>query len=178
MTDFEKFIKERKDKSVKETFDPEKRISFYQQKVSDFFQMVEKEWLVDVITSGDVKIDKNPKYITEEKLGTYQASEMEITFGDVTVKLEPIGTILLGTNARIDMVYNAESIMCVRVGKNITRPSQLIHISVNGEKEFPNFEPGEATWKFVLNQNMGAEYIEITKETFQQTMMDLINGEI
>lgn len=174
MTEFEKFIKDKKEEAEKKQagFNPEDRIQFFQKIVADFFDSVINDWLGDV--KDDLSFKQLPLSITEQSLGTYQVNALVISFGNEEVILRPVGTVLIGAKGRIDMICKNYSVMCVYVGENIRSASQLIRIRINGEVERAA-KPGDPVWKFASREGKYS-YETITKETFQRKLMELVNA--
>lgn len=150
-------------------------INLYKTRVADFFAQVENEWLKDYINHG-VSITSDETTIFEERLGNYTIDSRLIIIGCHKIRLAPIGTILIGTPARIDMEYGSSSAMFVMVGENITCAGDQIVITVNGERTRKRKEPGQLVWKYVKN-NRQRNYVTVTADTFQKAIMSLINDE-
>lgn len=156
-------------------FDMEGVKNLYKSRVTDFFYQVENIWLKDYINNG-VSIASEVTTIFEERLGNYTVDSRLITIGCHKIKLTPIGTILIGTPARIDMEYGSSSTMFVMVGENITCAGDQIVITVNGERTRKRKDPGQLVWKYVKN-NRQRNYVTVTTDTFQKAIMALINDE-
>lgn len=133
--------------------------------MADFFNQVENDWLKDYLNNG-VTITSEETTIFEERLGTYTVDSRLITIGCHNIKHTPIGTILIGTPARIDMEYGSSSAMFVMVGENITCASDQIVITVNGERTRKRKDPGQLVWKYVKN-NRQRNYVAVTADTFR-----------
>lgn len=175
--DFKKFV----DTSVgranedHQRFNRDEVINLYRTRVAEFFGRVENEWLSDYVNKG-VTITSEEITIFEERLGKYTVDSRIITIGCHKINLTPIGTILIGTPARIDMEYGSSSAMFVMVGENITCAGDQIEITTNGERARIRKEPGELVWKYVQN-NRQRNYVRVTADTFQKAIMSLIDDE-
>lgn len=156
-------------------FNRDEVINLYKSRVADFFDRVENEWLSDYVNNG-VTITSEETTVFEERLGKYTVDSLIITIGCHNIKLTPIGTILIGTPARIDMEYGSSSAMFVMVGENITCAGDQIEITTNCERTRKRKEPGELVWKYVQN-NRQRNYVTVTADTFQKAIMSLINNE-
>ena len=156
-------------------FNREEVINVYKKRVEDFFSHVENDWLKEYINNG-VSVSTDTITIFEERLGNYMVESRLITIGCHKIKLTPIGTILIGTPARIDMEYGSLSAMFVMVGENITCAGDQIVISINGERARKRKDPGQLVWKYVKN-NRQRNYMTVTADTFQKAIMTLINDE-
>ena len=93
------------------------RINAFIGYVNEFYEKVDHEWLEgcynDVFTTN-----LSSMTITEESLGTYEVNKKNLRIGSYFLEFEPIGTVLIGSDARIDLKYLNESVKFVRVGDN------------------------------------------------------------
>lgn len=156
-------------------FNREEVINLYKSRVAEFYSQVENEWLRDYVNNG-VSITTDSITIFEERLGKYMVDSRLITIGCHKVKLTPIGTMLIGTPARIDMEFGSSSIMFVMVGENVTCAGDQIVVTINNDRVKKRKEPGDLVWKYVKN-NRQRNYVSITADTFQKAIMALINDE-
>jgi len=175
MTEFKKFVKDENDNAKKKTFNSKKRIEEFRKLITDLYDKVDNDWLNDEISDGEVKTETIPFKIYEEALGEYEVEKKVIEIGDNRITLQPVGTIILGTPARIDMIYHGKSVMIVYTGENIDYPSQMISISINGEPERKQKDPGKPVWKFAYRDRL-LKLVTITADTFQQQIMDLVKS--
>ena len=158
-------------------FNPAERIEYFQKLVRDFFETLEGDWFKEAVDEGLMKIEKSELLITEETLGQYKTEKRRLTFGSEVIDFVPIGTIMLGTDARIDMDYKQNKVMFVHVGENVKSASDLIVIRVNGEtvKKAKCAVPVKKVWKLTY-ANARTIYTEATAQSVQQLIMDLVNA--
>lgn len=159
-------------------------IALFKQRVSQFYEHIEQDWLKELIETGKIVCAKREISVTEESLGTYPIDEMTLTFGRFVIRLTPIGTILIGSPGRIDMTYEGKSRMFVLIDKRITNASQQIVIKeyigtepVDKEKKAkakPMSKP-EYVWKFVDDLRLYT-YSIVDRQSFQDLIVKLING--
>lgn len=149
------------------------KINAFIEHVNEFYDKVDHEWLEgcynEVFTT-----DLSSMTITEESLGTYEVNKKNLRVGSYFLEFEPIGTILIGSDARIDLKYLNESVKFVRVGDNFENLQDFIIIRVNGRIEKKRKEPGEIVWKYVNPQNN--KLIKVTSTSLQNLIADLINA--
>lgn len=175
MTKFDEFLAEQnRQKQDNGIFDVSKRIDQFQHHVEELYSLIDNEWLQPYIENGQIPTGKVTISITEERLGTYPIEAKWIDLGAKRVSLTPIGTMLIGTNARIDISYQSKEIMIVRVGENIHGASNLISISVNGETQGRIVNPGRVVWKYI-HRNGRLSYVTLNTETFRNLLMELTN---
>ena len=172
MTEFDKFIKEQKDKKTE--FNPEKRIEFFKTKVAELYSEVDT-WLGKYIENKEIETGYTKIDVTEERLGTYAVEEKWLMIGNERVVLRPVGTIMIGTPARVDIQNGYKSLMIVLIGKNIEHFSQMIRCEEPGETYQKKEVPESLVWK-IVNPRERDIYEELNKEVFERIIMELING--
>ena len=155
-------------------FDPEKRIKKFQMLIEELYSEM-NTWLQEGLQNGKIQTGLIPVSIKEELLGIYEVNDKWFQIGNARINLHPVGTILIGTDARIDLTYRSKEIMIVRAGKDIEYPGQKISIQVNGEKVPKKKDKETLVWKYVKD-NRRLSYIELNKDSFENLIMDLING--
>lgn len=162
-----------KAKEGKRTFDPTERIAKFTALVDGLYDSI-KEWLSDSIKTGGITTGIVPVSVREERLGVYTANSMWIQIGAERVTLMPIGTVLIGTDARVDLQYKTKEVMIVRTGENILDAGDLIEVRIVGEPARPKSAPGKKVWKYVSGIRR-MSYTTLTKDTFQVLLMNVIN---
>lgn len=173
---FNEFVKSMNEKAKEDnkTFNPADRIEKFTTLVDGLYRSI-REWLYEGIESGGITTGTVPITIREERLGAYTANSMWIQIGTARVTLTPIGTILIGTNARVDLQYKAKEVMIIRTGENIEGAGELIEVRVNGVVEGgPRPKPGQDVWKYVSDKRR-MTYKALNKDNFQDLIMNVIN---
>ena len=174
MTDFNKFVQEQNERTKKTDSCKSQKIEYFQQMVEKFYSLLQEDWLK--IDGDGLSFQKEPMEITEEQLGIYHVDKLLVTIGRTRVVFQPIGTILIGTDARIDMILNGRKVMFIRTGKNVNYASDLIDVRINGEKPKKNKDFGEVVWKFV-RKNGNVSLVEATADSVQKLIMEEVNNE-
>lgn len=156
----------------------------FKQRVHEFYECVEQDWLKELIDSKQVVCSKKEISVTEERLGTYSIEEMTLYLGRFVIRLIPIGTILIGSPGRVDMIYEGKSRMLVLVDKRIKSAAQQIVFKtymgstpidkrdVSSRKPLPK---PEYVWKFIDDPRQYT-YSIVDKDSFQNLIVELING--
>lgn len=132
-------------------------------------------WLEEELQSKAITTGTVPVTIVEERLGSYQTMNKWIQIGCERIELHPVGTIMIGTNARIDVTCNSKEVMIVRTGENVDGPGSLIsvRIVVNGEPEpARKRNPGKPVWKYVKKEQRFS-YVTLNKKSFENLIMEL-----
>ena len=89
----------------KETESPHRRV----QRQKEWLDAVEgilghiRSWLAEAQREKLIKIHPDKIKITEENLGTYTAPYLVLTTAGKTVKVQPIGSTIIGADGRVDM---------------------------------------------------------------------------
>ena len=145
--DFSDFLSQQNEKAKKEkAFDASAHIVKYQGLIRDLYNKIDTEWLGEYVKSGQVKTGECICSITEEMLGTYQVQSKWIEIAGQRISIEPVGTILIGTDARLDIVYRG-------------RERMIVHV--------------DNLWKLV-DREQCISYKVLNAEVFQNLLMDLM----
>ena len=160
-------------KKDKKGFNPAERIESFRKLVNSLYADIDS-WLGEEIESGKILTGTVPITITEERLGSYMVDEKWIQIGNVRIQFHPVGTILVGTNARVDMVCGAKEVMIVRVGENVESPYNLIHVEINGEIIKKRKSSGKSVWKYV-NADQRLSYVKLDKNSFEDLIIEVVN---
>lgn len=161
-------------KNNKNDFNPAERIDAYRKLVNSLYADIDY-WLSEELGSGKIQTGSVPITITEELLGAYTVDEKWIQIGNARIQFHPVGTILIGTNARVDMIYGSKDVMIIRVGENVLSPSDQIQIRVNGDSTPKRKASGKKVWKYV-KEGMHLSYIALNKDSFEDLIIDVVNG--
>lgn len=172
-TDFVNSMNE-KAKEKSSEFNPEERIKAFIGWVNSLYANID-EWLSEELMSGAITTKTVRITITEERLGAYEVMEKWIQIGRARITLHPVGTIMIGTKARVDMEYGARKMMLVRVGENVNESRNLISLRIAGEPASPKKPADKVVWKVVKDRKR-LSYVTLTKESFENIIMELING--
>ena len=174
MTKFDDFIKQEK-KAAKEKsgFNAPERIQKFKSLIDELYNKIDNEWLAQYIANGDITTGLCDHTITEEKLGSYTVMQKYLEIGGKRVMLCPIGTILIGTDARIDIEYHTKSFMIVHIDENVQGFSDMIEVKVNGKVEKKAVKSGKPTWKLV-NEATRISYKTINANVFKEMLMELL----
>jgi hypothetical protein len=151
-------------------------------RLDDLYRQVEG-FLIGYLGTGTVKIAYSSVEITEEQVGTYEAKSMTIAIGRKTVQLEPIGTFLIGTKGRVDVVGPRESGRLTLLDKDVKNLSQLLRVSVNivGRSPVPppapQKDPSAIQWVWrIVTRPPKVGIVEMTKENFLDLLAEVANG--
>jgi hypothetical protein len=147
--------------------------------LDELFAMV-GEFLKTYVAQSQVSIAYKQVELNEEYIGPYSAKAMVISIGSKVIKLEPIGTMLIGSKGRVDVSGPFGHVQLLLLSKTAKSASDLIHVSVSfdGVPALPPPRPQskiEWAWK-IVSRPPRREFIELNKETFLSLLLEVSNG--
>lgn len=136
--------------------------------------------LAKYISSGHIRIEYKPIGLNEEGIGSYNAKQMILRIGRQRVDLIPIGTLLIGSKGRVDIIGPAGKAELLLVDDKAPSPRSLIKVSVGVSGKAPvaaSEPPRKIDWEWkILSRPPERRFIEITQETLFQLIMEVANG--
>jgi hypothetical protein len=138
-------------------------------------------YLKPYVDAGQITIGYQPIDLSEEDIGRYSATEMIITIGGKTIKLEPIGCRILGSKGRVEVAGPLARAQLLLLDSRVTSTSELIHesVSINGGLALPPLEEPcsdiEWVWRIVTRPPR-REIIQINKDNFLNLLVEISNG--
>lgn len=143
------------------------------------------EYLDEYIKGGTIKLRELMIELNEENIGAYKAKRLVIAIGAQEIVFTPVGTLLIGSKGRVDVVGSAGNSRLVLIDKNLTHPRQMFRVTVTtippGGSPTPSPEPTpspkeiEWAWK-IVSRPPAMQFIELNKETFFELLMEVSNG--
>jgi hypothetical protein len=132
--DFDDFInKQAAKKSQEEPINWDNQRDEWLNYLSEYYSKAE-EFLKEYIEDNKVSIKYTDKEIYEEYIGGYTVKVLNIELAGHKVKLEPIGTNLIGAKGRVDLIGKNGTIRFVLVNKNSSGPKIKVNIWIEGEE--------------------------------------------
>ena len=145
--------------------------------LSKFYKKVES-FLGEYLTAGKVIYNYSEIKMFEEYIGSYSARVLNIELGSHRVKLEPIGTNLIGAKGRVDLIGANGKVKFVLVNKNSSGPKIKVDIWIEGKKP-PEKEDKpmviEWDWK-ISTPPPRIQYINLEQDTFLEAIMEVVGG--
>ncbi|CAN2042358.1 hypothetical protein GMMP15_780001 [Candidatus Magnetomoraceae bacterium gMMP-15] len=135
-----------------------------------------EQWLKPYLNQKKLKYSYQNIELTEEYIETYTVKAMNIIFAEQQVKIEPIGTLLIGTKGRIDMEGakgRVQFILADRYSKGI-KASMSIERKPNKKENQARKEP-DWTWKIVLRESRRIAYEDFNEDNFFNALMEIVN---
>ena len=169
MKSLKAFIENYDNKNGVSQLDYSNTIKLYQSRVEYFYSQI-KTWLRPLVDTGKLSIVQEEISLTEDSLGTYPINRMIISFGKFQIELRPIGTILIGTPGRIDMVYNGRIQKFILILENIHNAVQIEKV-----KKVDKNKKAMFVWKYISDEEQNI-YEIVEKHSFETLLLNLINA--
>ena len=100
----EKFLaKKQKQSSKASTINWDERRDNYLAAVESLYRRIES-MLGEAIQKKSVTVQRHPKHLTENYIGTYQADDLTLVIGDEQVRFSPRGRNIVGATGRVDIL--------------------------------------------------------------------------
>jgi hypothetical protein len=154
-------------------FDPQREIATWQRKLDELFGIA-RDGLAPFIEAGTVGFTLEPFTMREQLLGSYEAQRARIVIGGSVAELKPIGTMIVGSRGRVDLIGAKGTARIVLV------PADTVGFTVRIKQSSSSPEPApppveEWRWKLTTPPPRIA-YSEFSGETFKDALMEVIGG--
>ncbi len=153
--------------------DWDSELDYWMKRLAELYDTI-ADFLDPYIEDETVSLTYSPLVLTEENIGTYQTREMHIAIGRQIVTLRPVGTMLIGTKGRVDILGSAGRSRFMLTDKEATGARGLVRVSVGGVIP-PNHPPIDWVWK-IVGSPPAIRVTELTKDTLFQVLMEVSNG--
>lgn len=111
------------------------------------------EWLQEYVASGRIEMEKQRINLHEDFLGSYQAEARLLAIGGALVYLMPVSAVPFGASGRVDL----------------EGPKGTVKLLLTDEGS------GGLAWK-IATPPPRVQFIDLTSETFLQSLTDVVNG--
>lgn len=179
---FDEFInKKAKEKYDSEPADWDARRDEWLDSLDKFYQKIE-DFLAEYVKEKKLAIHYTEETIFEEYIGRYSAKALNIELGHHKLRLEPVGTIIIGARGRVDLIGANGTVKFVLVNKQLSGPKIKADIRIKGEE--PPEEPPEKSgtsdvaewdWK-IATPPPHITYVNLEQDTFLDALMEVIGG--
>lgn len=175
---FDEFINSQiKEKSDSEPVDWDARRTEWLDCLSAFYEKIEC-FLEEYVKEKKLTLHYTEKTIFEAYIGSYSARVLNIELGNHKVKLEPVGTNVIGAKGRADLIGANGTVKFVLVDKKASGPKVRINVWIEGEKppgKADDHEVPEWDWKIATPPPV-IKYINLEQDTFLDALMEVIGG--
>jgi hypothetical protein len=132
------------------------------------------------VSSGQIQLGYRSVELNEENIGSYAAKQMVLKIGPKSVVLEPIGTLLIGSKGRVDVIGPAGKAQILLVDSKSSGVASLIHVTVGVDWKLPaapTKSRREIEWEWkIVTRPPERKFIKITQQSLFQLIMEVANG--
>jgi hypothetical protein len=158
----------------------EKEKARWLKDLSELYRQV-TEFLQPYVDAKQLVIRLEKIQLVEENLGSYTAQNMIIVIGRQSIKLQPIGTLLIGSRGRVDVIGTTGQGQLMLLSERITDLSDLITVTVNygGKPPAPRktTPASEINWVWrILKRPPVRTVLELNRENFLAMLTEISNG--
>lgn len=174
--DFDAFVK-RQQPAQERPVDWGKERDEYLGKLEELYHLVQTH-LQKYIQSGEISRSYRDTTLVEENIGSYVARQLVLKIGRKEVTFKPIGTLLIGTKGRVDVVGSAGQMRLAMVDRDATGPRVRVTVTVGPAKDTPKKEePKEVHWIWkIITNPPDVRYVELTPENIFEALMEVSGG--
>ncbi|WP_102944349.1 hypothetical protein [Stenotrophomonas sp. VV52] len=169
ISDFDKFLADQRADKAKYG-DLSERKAQWIGKIDALYGQV-RTLLEPYQANGSMEFTRSLSEIHEEELGSYQAPSLTINLGASSVRFMPIGTMLLGSPGRVDLVGLRGSVRFILVLPDMDRP---MHMAA-AEPKRGRLDLAPYIWK-ISTSPPGIRYSVIDAASLQSAIMEAANG--
>ncbi len=149
------------------------------KRLTEFYALIES-FLAEYKKDGKLDYQFSKKDIFEEYIGNYSVDVMDIKLGEHRVRLEPIGTNLIGAHGRVDLIGVNGKVKIGLVNKDFNGPKITTTVTVEGMSKPINQQPKEIkktelAWKIVTPPPK-IKYIDLNQDVFLDALLEVIGG--
>jgi hypothetical protein len=131
-------------------------------------------------SAGQIRFEYRKVELTEEQIGSYSATQMNLWIGRQEVLLMPIGTLLVGAKGRVDVIGPLGRAEILLVDRLASSPGSLIHVSfgVGGKvPPAPRKAANTVSWEWkIVTRPPERRFVEVTQQSIFQLIMEVTNG--
>lgn len=112
MTSFTEFLRSRQEEVRAESANLEVRKTAWLAALEELYAHI-KVWLSEPLSLNLLSLEEEPVEINEYKLGPYKATRLVLRTGRDKVRIEPVGTFIIGARGRVDVTTPGASFKLV-----------------------------------------------------------------
>ncbi len=172
---FEEFLNQQIKDTESNSINWDKKKDDWLRHLDSFYSSIES-LLKPYIEEKKIKIAYGKKKIFEKHIGDYEAKNAIIFIGANKIKLEPIGTNLIGVKGRVDLIGLNGKIKFVLVNSTANAPNISAQIGI-GKPYLPEEKQPEVKswdWKIATNPP-NVRYFEFNQDSFFDALMEVAN---
>jgi hypothetical protein len=172
---FEDFVAKHSNESETPTFDPETEIQEWQVALDLLYAAIEN-YVLPYKESGNINLKLVPTTLHEELLGAYRVNKGVLMVGNAKYIIAPVGTMLIGSKGRVDVLGPAGTGMLALVRGD--GPKINFRVTIGSQATPPikhlESEKSELPWEWKIVSNKPPyTYTELTENNFLSLLMEL-----
>lgn len=163
--------KNEEDKEV----DWEERKNDWIKSVENLYSNMEK-WVKPLIDKGQIEIKHTNVTLNEEYIGEYGLKNMQIFISNEKIELIPVGTLIIGSHGRIDMIGKNGKMRLLLVNKNaksISVISTESDATYEKENNLEDKEEIELVWK-IATSPPNIKLLSLNDDSFSDILLEMI----
>lgn len=179
--DFDEFVRRQRELSSQEVapFDSKKELAFWLESLETLYSDMES-FLRDYVQSGSISLQRQDMILREDFSGEYHAAQILIKIGSKQIKVVPIGTMLIGSRGRVDIIGDVNRSRLVLINAKLNNPRQMVQVRVIDPTRPPNQnrtprDEIEWAWKFI-GPHPSSTFVSFNKETFLNALLEVSGG--
>jgi hypothetical protein len=148
--------------------------------LNELYALIEG-FLSEYVHAKQVLIEYKNVTLVEEYIGQYSARQMTIRIGRKEIRLQPLGTLLIGTKGRVDAIGPLGQVPILLLNSEARSLRDMIKVSVSiagGPPSRPISPPKTSinwAWR-IVSKPPERKIIELNKDTFLNLLTELANG--
>ena len=173
---FDEFIEEEATRTRGGQINGDKKRDEWLEYLGQFYETID-QFLESYVTAQKLFCSRDKKLLNEERIGEYEADTLAIKINSTTIRLDPIGTNLIGGKGRVDMVGPKGKVKFVLVPKGASRPKIIARIENHDDasKEKPLLPITEWEWR-IMTPPPQISYMKLEEDSFYAAMLEVLNG--
>lgn len=126
---------------------------------------------------GAIEVSKEKIELSEQYIGNYTTDILVIKIGVESIKLVPVGTLLIGSKGRVDMKGKRGIVRLVLVDCRRKSTKDHIKIVIGTDKEIDKDSKEtevDVQWKWrIVTAPPNRDYLELNDDTFLSALMEI-----
>jgi hypothetical protein len=137
-----------------------------------------ESFLAKYTSAGQIRYEYRSIHLNEEYIGSYSARQMKLRIGRKEVDLMPIGTLIVGSKGRVDVIGPASIAQLLLVDSRASSTKSMVRVTVSvaGKPRAVSHPapPKDIQWEWrIVTRPPERKFIEITQEAFFDLIMEV-----
>lgn len=147
----------------------EERVKSWLEKIGQLYRQVEG-YLAPFTAQGQIRFERRGRQLNEEFLGNYEAPALLIRIGAKEVALEPVGSVVIGAQGRVDLRGMRDERKLVLLPKHVRRSRVRVLTQEEAQADKARTPAtGELVWKIVPGPRQ--DYIDLDEQSLTEAIL-------